>query len=558
MKYTKILSVIFSLLLILSSCGKDADITLQISPDTEKDIITESDTDTEESVTSSVESESAVTDVPVTDTAEFDGEIVAFYVLQEDNPDMYSDVTFDISDGKLSYGVSFLYDIDYFSHCKPKILCSDGVTSVFPDECMNSDGTVNLTENASVICTDANGTQKTYTVEISRQPLNLPVVELEFDGDISDISRDEYSSAVFSMSNPEYGDISSASVSIRGRGHSTWKWDKKPLRIKFDTATSLFGLEAKKDWVLLANHSDKSLIRNTVAHKMSELLDGIKFKFHQYPVDLFINGKYQGVYSIGEKIEVNEGRVDIDEDYTDTDTGYLIECGGVDDEVDVKGVDFFHTKTIKFLRIKSPDTKVMSQAHFDFISDYFTKADEAIRTLDGYEEYIDVESFIDWFILQELSYNLDSCFRRSCYMYKEKGGKIFMSPAWDFDLAFGNFSSDNKAYDDFATEGADGEDEYIKITWFNYLLQDEAFRTKLRDRWDLIGEKLCEQTLEYIDGYYAIVKPSADMNFAVWDILDEKTGYQPSFMKKYNTYEKQIDYLKNFIISRFKYLDKNI
>lgn len=93
------------------------------------------------------------------------------------------------------------------------------------------------------------------------------------------------------------------------------------------------------------------------------------------------------------------------------------------------------------IKIKSPDTEEDPQAdyqwtqkHFDFIYDYMCKADAAITTLDGYEKYINVDSFIDWFLVHELSYNLDSCFRRSCYITKPTLSRLEMGPIWDFDL----------------------------------------------------------------------------------------------------------------------------
>lgn len=101
--------------------------------------------------------------------------------------------------------------------------------------------------------------------------------------------------------------------------------------------------------------------------------------------------------------------------------------------------------------LKRPDTKVISQEQLDFIISYVQAANDAIAAHDGYEQYIDVDSFIDWGILHELTYNIDSCYRRSCYMTKDAGGKLKMGPIWDFDLALGNFSKDNQKYNDLAT-----------------------------------------------------------------------------------------------------------
>ncbi len=484
--------------------------------------------------------------------------VIKFSLLKKENPMLYSDAVFTITKDKIIFSAPYMYNMQYFNACTPTVALAEGIKINYTDDCTNKDGSLDLlSENAGIVITDMNGVQMTYPIITERKILSLPIIELTTEADISDISRNIYSPAVFSLSNSDQAPLENLSASIRGRGHSTWNLEKKPYKIKFNEPVSILGLQAKKDWVLLANHADKSLIRNTVAHKLSEQLNGIEFKLHQYPIDLFINGEYQGVYSIGEHIEASSGRIDIDENYLEADTGYLLECGGVDDE-DIFGKDYFHTQTIKFLRIKSPDTEIMSQENFNFIKDYLNNTDNAIRTLDGYEEYIDVDSFIDWFILHELTYNLDSCYRRSCYMYKDKGEKLKMSPVWDFDLAMGNFSYDNPRYDDFVTVGASDDDSYIKITWFNYLLEDESFRAKLKVRFDEVGEKLYDTAVKTIDEYYLTVSPSAECNFKIWDILDKKVGFQPNSMKKQNTYEKQISYLKDFIKMRFEYLQDNI
>ncbi len=381
--------------------------------------------------------------------------------------------------------------------------------------------------------------------------------------DQSKISRTTYSPCTIQIDASMAKGYESTEVltaQIKGRGHSTWEWAKKPYKIKLTERANILGMKSAKEWVLISNYSDESLIRNTVAYAMADSMYTFRYTAHAIPVDLYVNGIYQGVYTIGEQLEVKENRIEIDDNIEDSNTGYLLEIGGADPEEDVKGVNCFDLPSgcATDIIIKSPNTEKWTQAHYDYIYDYMCKADEAIVNLDGYENYIDVASFIDWFLLHELTYNLDSCFRRSCYITKTKDGKLEMGPVWDFDLAFGNFYQDNVDYDDWATYGSSNSNSYIHINWFNYLMQDERFVKKARSRWDAIKDKLMETAMQSIDENSANIAPSAKVNFEVWDTLEITNGYQPSTMKSLSTYNEQVQYIRRFLQNRYDWIDENL
>lgn len=273
-------------------------------------------------------------------------------------------------------------------------------------------------------------------------------------------------------------------------------------------------------------------------------------------MDLFINGEYVGVYSIGEQIEVKEGRVEIEAGGDSANTGYLLEVGGTDAD-DVYGKTAFETELLRFVRIKSPDESLLADRKYAaFIKDYVKKADAAVKAGEGYENYIDTDSLIDWFILHELSYNLDSSFRRSCFLVKDAGGKLQMGPPWDFDLAFGNFFRDTWENQGWACLYE--KDNYVGDNWMTYLLRNPSFLEKLRERWNEVGPALTEHLLEEIDRYAALIAPSAACNFKVWDILDKRAGYQPWGMVEYNTYELQVEFLKNYITKRSAWITSEL
>ena len=431
----------------------------------------------------------------------------------------------------------------------------DGGSAEPNPEAVNGDGSIYLTRFKTLTVTDALGGTRVYRVDIARKYGSIPVVLIETENGAPIESQEDYLRCRVSVVNTEssgFEALAFTDAGIRGRGHSTWKWDKKPWRVKFDSGVSLFGLHKAKDWVLLANYSDKSLIRNVVAFDMAR---GLSFGFvpHQFPVDVYLNGEYQGVYTMGEQIERNQERVDIGRDYEDPDTGYLLEIGGSNPD-DVRGRDYFHAGLLKFVTIKSPDSRQMSEEHYKFISEYVAAADREVQALGDYYEYVDANALYDWLIMCELTCNIDTAFRRSCFITKDKGGKLCFGPLWDFDLAMGNFSRDGGDYTSWAATGR----EYVGDTWFGRLLEDPKFTEPFKARWFEMRDDILRRAMDSIDRNAALLEYSQQENFLRWPIWDVRAGYQPSSMKKVNTYAKQIRFLKDWLTARAAWLDEAI
>lgn len=430
---------------------------------------------------------------------------------------------------------------------------------------VNANGSVDLTKNASVLAVDQNGTAREYPIVLNRTVYDLPIVNIYLaDGlSVDAIDRDVYSdmSIYIDCSGAEgFESADFMNGGIHGRGHSTWKWDKKPYRIKLDSKAELLGLPANKDWVLMANHADKSLMRNIVAYDMGRTLGTFVWTATQYPVDLFVNGEYRGVYALGEQREIAKSRIDLYESPDDPDRGYLIEVGGADGEGLVNGIDKFHVKSgcADNCTFVDPKPKDMTDEQRKYIIDYVNAADNAIVNGGDYEEYIDIDSFMDWIIMHELTCNLDSCFRRSCYFNKNRGGKLEMGPIWDFDLAFGNFSMDNSAYNTWFTKGSDEKDAYIETNWCSYLMADEKFRSRIKARWFEVRGSLLDAAEKSISRNSALIERSQAENFRVWQTLGIKSGFQSQATAGIDTYAGQVQYLRDFIKKRAEWIDENI
>jgi hypothetical protein len=271
-------------------------------------------------------------------------------------------------------------------------------------------------------------------------------------------------------------------------------------------------------------------------------------------VDVYFNNAYQGVYILSERIEVKKGRLELD-DGPGEDTSYLLEIGGSEKD-DVPGVDYFSTSSFKCAYVHSPDPDFRTKAQMRYITKYVKKADAAVIALADYEEYIDIPSLIDWFILHELTYNLDSSFRRSCFMSKDVGGKLKMGPPWDFDLAFGNHSkyvSNPKAW--ATVSRADG---YVGVTWIDHLLKDPRFTSQLNARWNEVGKGLLKTALDEINLCEKVIDKSQAENFKTWNIMEVKVGFEPASIASLKTYPEKLQQIRSFLTVRKAWMDKNI
>lgn len=463
-------------------------------------------------------------------------------------------IQFTIDGNYLSLTISYINNVD---------MDNTQVSAVWGEDEDSTAEIISDGDDYYCVTTDSSGETRGYKILLTSKEYQLPVIYITTDSGDSITSRTTYQSATFTLdynSTEEYANIEEAEINIRGRGHSSWELDKKPYKIKFDEKTSLFGLTAAKEWCLLANQVDYSLIRNTLAMEMATELDNLVFVPTSHMVDVFINGEYAGVYSICEQIEIKDGRLPGEKDSTEIDCDYLLEMGG-DEETTSFGNNVFATTLCTWETVNTPSEDVLSEEQFNYIKNYMQELDDAIISGDGYEEYIDVPSLVDYFILLEFSYNLDGAFRRSNFMLKKAGDKLYMASPWDYDYAFGNMTLDTDTYDDWISLGntkTDNYNEYITTNWMDYLLEDEYFIEQLKQRWDEVGENLYHTSLVTIDELEVTVSPSAEDNFAIWNILGTRTQYQSRQSSSYATYAEQIEYLRDFIENRYAWMDMTI
>lgn len=334
-------------------------------------------------------------------------------------------------------------------------------------------------------------------------------------------------------------------MKIKGRGNSTWSMPKKPFKIKLNAANPMLGMPSDKEWVLLANYSDKTLMRNEIAFETGRRI-GMAYVPRSRTVEVTLNGTELGTYLLTEQVKVAPNRVDAVA--TDVTGGYLLE---LDRRLD--GTYFTTTRSVPYV-IKEPSTLTADQT--TYISTYVQQAEDALNSADfadpltGYANYIDVDSFVDWFIVSEISKNVDAANFSSIYFYKSSGGKLVMGPLWDFDLGFGNC---DYADAEFPTGW------YIRTgsPWFSRLFQDPAFSQKVKQRWNQLKSKSAD-----LNGIMRMVDRNAyafdllqQKNFTLWDILNVYVW--PNRIVT-GSYSGEVDAMKAWITERMTWMDNQL
>ena len=378
---------------------------------------------------------------------------------------------------------------------------------------------------------------------LTSRETGLPRLDISVDEKIN--SKEEYVSCEISISNTlEEYEISGATGGIRGRGNTTWKYPKKPYRIKLDSKASLIGENASKSWVLLAMYNDFSLSKDALAFKLGASLENGDYVPSYHYVDLYINGVYEGLYLLTEHINENDERTNVEYkfDKNHTEVPFLIE---LDDyaELDggVEGVDYFKVGNC-FYTIKYPDsTERYTQAQFEYIKNYITKvhnlAHKKNATIKELEELVDVTSFIDYYLVQEIMIQTDMNYK-SVFMYKSIDGKMKMGPLWDYDWALDGpslmfwYDYELKAQE-LAGWG----------TWFSALLKNSPeFRSAVKLRWGEIEDKIRLACEEFELESQAISR-AAHKDWLRWHYYNIGADYKTSLDKALNVLHQRIDWL---------------
>ncbi len=353
----------------------------------------------------------------------------------------------------------------------------------------------------------------------------------------------------------------SGKIGIELRGNSTQMFPKKPYAVETQDSTganldvSILGMPAENDWTFLASYIDRTFIRDPLAHYLSTLTG--RWSSRCRFCELILNGEYEGVYIILEKIKRTKNRLNISK-LTSADTSGENLTGGYIYEVDGFGGDFGDNRMIVY-----PKPEDVVPVQLEYIQNYDNNFRYAMAlpnfadTVNGYAKWIDVNAFIDELIVQETMRNSDA-YGWSAYFHKDKNQKLAAGPVWDFDQSAGN----SNYPDDGVVDGWMFSNPGTNDTPFFWatLYSDTNFKSKLQSRWRALRESVfaTAKIMAFIDSCAGYLNEAQQRNFVKWPVLGvfiwrETTGYQDR-----NTYQKEIDYMESFLSSRLEWIDTQL
>lgn len=405
-------------------------------------------------------------------------------------------------------------------------------------------------------------------VDLPVDESTLPVISIVTSDAKPITSGTKYKNATLTVSGADYAHHNvTLDTQIRGRGHSSFDGkagqeeyaSKNSYRLKLETKTNLLGVgeTADRDWVLISGKYDISALRNYLVWHLAEQLGTIPYVPSCTWVNLYINGDFRGMYTLCEKIEVASDRVDIDESAsTDPDkVGYLVEYDlrGAYESGAQKGLTYFYIPGLDETFAWVIKSEVHNAKVTEAVQKHLIACNEAILSgdRDRMEALVDMGSFVDMFILQELSKNPDAgC--SSFYMQRDAGGKLCLTAPWDFDFAMGTYSVAQ------ITSGlmADGKD-VMSHPWFEFLTTQPWFMSLVLARMKQIAPCV-DKTLEEIRSMMPVLREAADANDERWNVYGEKFSIYPAdqVSVKLKSYEEHVEFLVNWVDTRWdKLLD---
>jgi spore coat protein CotH len=414
---------------------------------------------------------------------------------------------------------------------------------------------------------------------------NLPIIIINTDSSIVDEPKVGGVIGIINNENGQRNYLTDAysyqgriGIELRGQT-SQFLFDKKSYGFETwdvndeDLDTTLLGLPSEEDWILYGPYSDKTLIRNVLIYELSNQI-GMYASRTRF-CELMLNGEYRGVYILMEKIKRDGDRVDINklnpDEITSPDIsgGYILRL----DKFDVNDQNIFSSNYASADRpldyqVIYPNEEDLQPEQFQYIQDYMDDFEAALSSdnyadaLLGYRQYMDVNSIIDFLLLNELGRNPDA-YRISTYFYKEHdedGGLLKMGPIWDFNIAMGNanycMGSSHEGWV-FDYNEVCPNDAWLIGYWWERFLSDEAFADAVAERWQELRQTTFSITNihQMIDDYASNLDEAQGRNYDRWPILGQPV-WPNDFVGA--TYEEEVTFLKDWFENRINWMDDNI
>ena len=340
------------------------------------------------------------------------------------------------------------------------------------------------------------------------------------------------------------GTVFDAPGKIKGRGNSTWNYDKKPYAVKFEKKQKPFGFPANKNWVLLAESCDPSLLRTAYMCAISKAT-GIEWTINYQYVNLFLNGEYMGVYVFTDKVEKSENRINIKKD------GFIIE----DD-------NFYEKENLYFVTYKGlgrpytfkyPDDEkdiVRGDDNYLFIESFMNQLESSLMVLPDnhddikYMDYLDVTSFAKYHVANEVFMNFDP---NRYYVLPSRQSKLKMMPLWDSEWSMGSWITSWHDNPYPIEENTFWENMYF----FKYLMKSPAFKEAVKAEWALFMTNV-QQVKDEVENVRLMIAKAQVANFKKWP----STGRPMNYSVK--SWQEEVERVNTFFDERVTWMDNRI
>lgn len=329
-------------------------------------------------------------------------------------------------------------------------------------------------------------------------------------------------------------------LTIKGRGNSSFTGMPKPgYKIKFEKKQELLGMPKDKEWALIGNSADKTLLKNFITYKLADWL-GDEYTPRSQFVELYLNRQYQGVYQLVETVKVSEHRVNIPQ----SDSSFLLERGPTEHG----GEHFVVTEQGTKFEIKSP--KEPTDSSTALIKKTLSQFENYLRSDNPKGEitdYLDFEDYLRYYWIQEISKNMDGAFRRSIFLTWQKGDVIRLGPVWDFDVAYGNWEVDSLRT---------ATDWYIRPSgWNGLIFKREKLWQEAARYWKEHRDFLATFP-DSIRKYAKELAPATKNEFKRWPVLENTENW--TYKEAYDSYDEAIDSLNSWINQRMDWIDNHL
>lgn len=342
---------------------------------------------------------------------------------------------------------------------------------------------------------------------------------------------------------------------LKSRGNATFLEDKKPYQMTLDDPADLLDAGMQDKYILLANRQDQSLLRDRIMYDMAGEM-GLDYSPVSRFVDLYINEEYRGAYQLCEKVETGHGRIEIDTETKETETGFLVTLEYAYEDRLAEAEYYFTTEKGQNVVVKRPKNPTASQ--LAYIEDCFQEIEDMVASgeLDG--DRLDVTSFARKYLVEEIGKNLDAMYA-SQYFYQDalsgrEDAKLYAGPVWDYDKTLGNpLIEHTRPVDYQEPRGIFAATKQENASWWYDLYQVPAFREAVIGEYETAAIPAIGMMLDgRIDEYRDEIWDSAQMDYMRWDPFEDfKYGEELEFEREY---QAEIDNIKAFLTEREEFL----